>query len=321
MSHTITIQLNNKQMYINNCNNFIEQIKQMQNKINEFNNKINLDILLKECNQIIETINKKQSYSESEHMELLKSINTLEKNVANTFSFVKNSLKDKYFNELIKINEFNFFSNVQKYGILANEVVEYLQLNNIKINEENFKKYLSVVEQSKLSNEKINKFITESFDYIDNTNIDSNLKLLLKKEIKNIMDLNQLKDVNSIIQSKQREYNDVLFLAKDVISKLKLQNFKIDNKQKKIWEIIDNDIVLKLSLINDQNNVVQIIFNSNRQIKYKLGNYIGHACEKTTNKLLKDLETLGYTYSIINIKRDYEQVKTMKQDIQKERGK
>lgn len=123
MSHTITIQLNNKQMYINNCNNFIEQIKQMQNKINEFNNKINLDILLKECNQIIETINKKQSYSESEHMELLKNISTLEKNVANTFSFVKNSLKDKYFNELIKINEFNFFSNVQKYGILANEVV------------------------------------------------------------------------------------------------------------------------------------------------------------------------------------------------------
>lgn len=148
------------------------------------------------------------------------------------------------------------------------------------------------------------------------------LKLILKKDIKSIKDLNQLKDINAIIQSKEREYQDVMFLAKDVTSKLKDQGFQIDNKQKKIWQIDEqNNIVLKMSLINNQNNSVQIIFNSNLQIKYKLGNYVGHACEKTTDKLLKDLETSGYTYSVVNIKRDYEEPKTMQKSIEKERGK
>ena len=321
MSHTITIQLANKQIHINNCNNFIQQINEMIERAKKLDN-IDLTHLLNETNRLLNIINTKNEYTQQEHMQLLRDLSTLEKNVANTFSFVKNSLKEKFFDDILKANEFNLLSKIQQHGILTNEVIEYLNKNNIKVNDENFDKYLPIVEEQNLNEEKIKKYISESFKYIDDLKMSNELKLILKKDIKSIKDLNQLKDVNAIIQSKEREYQDVMFLAKDVTSKLKDQGFQIDNKQKKIWQIDDqNNIVLKMSLINNQNNSVQIIFNSNLQIKYKLGNYVGHACEKTTDKLLKDLETSGYKYSVLNIKRDYEEPKTMQKSIEKERGK
>ena len=321
MSHTITIQLANKQIHINNCNNFIQQINEMVERSKKLNN-IDLTHLLNETNRLLNIINTKDNYTQQEHMQLLRDLSTLEKNVANSFSFVKNSLKEKFFDDILKANEFNLLSKIQQHGILTNEVIEYLNKNNIKVNDENFGKYLPIVEGQSLNEDKIKKYISESFKYIDDLKMNDELKLILKKDIKSIKDLNQLKDINAIIQSKEREYQDVMFLAKDVTSKLKDQGFQIDNKQKKIWQIDEqNNIVLKMSLINNQNNSVQIIFNSNLQIKYKLGNYVGHACEKTTDKLLKDLETSGYTYSVVNIKRDYEEPKTMQKSIEKERGK
>ncbi|MDK2819758.1 MAG: hypothetical protein KFW07_02885, partial [Mycoplasmataceae bacterium] len=77
---------------------------------------------------------------------------------------------------------------------------------------------------------------------------------------------------------------------------------------------------LKLSFKNASNNNVLINFDSNGKIKYKLGNYIGHACEQTTDKLLTELTKMGYTYPKPLIRRDIDGNKPIAKTY-KERGK
>lgn len=56
-----------------------------------------------------------------------------------------------------------------------------------------------------------------------------------------------------------------------------------------------------------------MVINSNGQLKYKLGNYIGHACEKMTNRLIEDLRKVNIKVNIINITRDFEYNENSKQ--------
>lgn len=322
MSHTIYIQLNNKQIYVENCNDFLNKINQIEERIKNIDININLKDLIDQTNNLLSIIKNNNQLTQQQYLNFLKNLSTLEKEVTNNFMFVKNNLSDSFFENLLKNQEFNISDKIQQHGILANEVLQYLKENNLDIDEKNFNKYIEVVENRKLNQESLEKYIRESFEYIDSLKMNDELKYILKKDIRNINSLNQLKDVNAIIQTKEREYNNIMKLAKDTIFQLAKQGFQIDKNSKTIWQIDDqNNIVLKMGLINNQNNLVQIIFNSNLQIKYKLGNYIGHACEKTTEKLLKDLEQLGYTYSIIDIKRDYEDLKQMQASIDKERNK
>ena len=264
MSHTIYIQLNNKQLYIENCNDYLLKINKIKDRVEDLNLNINLNELIDKTNKLLSRINNQSGFSEIEYMNFLKDMSTLEKEVTNSFIFAKNHLKDSFLNNIIKNNEFNLIDKIQKHGILANEVISYLIQNNISVNNENFDKYVNEVENKKLNEAIIKKYIDESFDYIDSLKMNDELKFAIKKDIKNITQLNQLKDINAVIQTKETEYNNVLKLSKNVINKLSNQGFMIDKKSKMLWEIDDsNNIVLKMCLINDQNNLVQIIFNSN----------------------------------------------------------
>ena len=310
MSHSIIIQFDNKQMHIENCSSLIDQTKQMLSRTQDTKMINEVQILQDEANELIKQMQEKDKFLSTEHMTILRRISKLEKEVANTFAFMKNELANKFFSNLANANSFNLIEQIKRHGILANEVVKYLSDNQIAINNDNFNQYIQVVESQKLAEDTIKKYINQSYDYIDSTNLDSNLKFELKKQIKNTKDLNILKDMNAIIKSKEVEYQNVTRLAKDVINQLVKQNFMLDSAFKPQYNIDENqNIVLKLAMINSKKNSVKMIFDSTMHLKYKLGNYIGHACELTTKKLLDDLDSMNYKTNIVSIKRDYEEPK------------
>lgn len=73
----------------------------------------------------------------------------------------------------------------------------------------------------------------------------------------------------------------------------------------------EQDLVSQLKFTNKQNNTVKIFFYSNGKIKYKLGNYVGHACENTSEKLFEDLKKNQYIIRDKRIKRDIDDAKPL----------
>ena len=61
---------------------------------------------------------------------------------------------------------------------------------------------------------------------------------------------------------------------------------------------------IKYSMINPSRNSIDIIMNSDGKIKYKLGNYVGHMCNKTSEQLINILRKDGWSVAINSIKRD-----------------
>ena len=55
---------------------------------------------------------------------------------------------------------------------------------------------------------------------------------------------------------------------------------------------------------NNRGNKIEIIIDGNLQMKYQLGNYVGHACEKTSEKIFESLKKQGYSIVHRNISRN-----------------
>ena len=66
---------------------------------------------------------------------------------------------------------------------------------------------------------------------------------------------------------------------------------------------------------NPNNNTVAINFNSLGKLSYKLGNYVGHACEATSRSILQKLKQKGYEYSTPIITRNISNAKPLEKAI------
>ncbi len=315
MSHTITIQIQNKELHLSSCQN-------LRDKLNDIIK--NQDVSEEVKNQVKDTISNIQSLESiiknndrlvsNEYMDLMRNLSTAEKSTANMFLTAKNSVLNNLIASLPA--DVNIGQMIAKHGVLAIETIEYLKTNNIPITQDNFDKYMYEVEQTKLSNEKIDEYITNAFKMIDSAKIPDSIKLALKKETKKIDNLNSIKDIFAVVQSKENEVIRTIELSKKILEMFKKQDFSIVGNS--IWEYDEktSDIIHKFALKNKSNNTVQMIVDSTGHLRYKLGNYPGHACEATTDKILKDLEAAGYTCNVIAIKRDYEeQPKTMAKEL------
>lgn len=323
MSHQIRMVFIDKDLYTSTCNDLQNSLNDMSDKLKDIsNNNINIQNLQSELNKIKEFISTNNSINEIEFMDFQRQLSTLEKNVANTRLMTKDLLTQDLINYLQskEQQELNLYDEIKSHGVLAIEVFEHLYANGISKTKDNFQKYISIVEKEQLNREKISKYIQNSFDLIDESNLNTDLKFNLKKQIRNIKDIKELKDVNAIIQSKINESNRVKEFALKLTKLLGNQNFTIQ-KNSNSWSFDDNDnVVLKMSMKNKNNNIVQMIITSNNEIKYKLGNYVGHACEKTTEKLINDLKSKGVIISNIVVKRDFERPQSMKMEIKNEGG-
>ncbi len=317
MSHSITISISNKEIYLSSCQNLKEKLQSIIDSV-DVPKKVKEEVsdYISTVNNIENTINTRSSYESEEYVSLMKNMSSIEKTVANVFVTAKNSILNNLINSLPE--EFDICKKISKHGVLANETIEYMKSNGISINEENFDKYVLKVEELKLSEEKIKQYILNAFRMIDESKMPDSIKASLKKEIKAINSLDMIKDIYAIIQSKENEVLRTLELSKKVNSLLKKQGFEIVGQS--IWEYDEktSDVIHKFSLKNTNNNTVQMIADSSGHLRYKLGNYIGHACETTTERLLEDLRNTGCDCKIISIKRDYENTKTMAKELPKE---
>lgn len=304
MSHTIAIRFEDKELYLNRLNDIHNQL----NKINERMKTENLEkFTFQEFNEIKElqlTLINRIEFRTEELMDIQHRISTLESGMQN----IRALSKFKIDQDLIRTleDDFNLPELIKLNGILAIEAFEYLNNNNITKNIINFNDALEVIKNTKMDKLKIDEYIKNSFEIIDENELDDNLKYEMKKWVKNLDNVNDFKDANAIIQSKINEYGQVVQFTKKLVKILSNQNFKLI-KSNYQWSIDEyTNIVLKISMKNSSNNTIDMHIKSNNELSYKLGNYVGHACEKTTAKIIKDLEALGINHITTCIKRDYE---------------
>ena len=298
MGHTITISIENVKTYISNCDALIENIEETKAKLDSTKLNSSLNQYINRINQFKEEI--LNQVGKQQTTQILNHLSTIQKEVSN-FALLKNNL----ITDDIVSNSFDLAKIVSKYGYVALDAFELMQSQNLKITENNAVKIIEQMRLETVNEAKRAAFIKQAYQIIDQSDLPDIVKKILKQDIRNSKTYQELSDIQPLIISKKQEYQRLVQTRKDLNQKLKEMGFSVD---KSIAIKIETDsysnIVFKYSLKNTSNNSVSIILNSDGQIKYKLGNYIGHMCNKTTEKLIEKLKNDGYNIKITSIKRD-----------------
>ena len=318
MSHSIKITLSNIQPIITQCDNYIISLNKMLNSDwnfdisfkNDIQNKINNINKIKES-----TLKKMDSLIDVNEQTYFSSLSKEITNIKNTINFKKMIL------ETLNKNEINLDKNIAKYGTMAIDVINSLKAEGTQINDESFANKLQIIRTQEVDKESLKKYTNISNKIIDDSHIPEEIKYELKKMIRSYKTSQEVSDINPYLEYKKQEYDLVVFNAKNVSkSLLKLDFSKTGNTE---WKMNDDQVMsVTLSFVNKSNNTVKIKFDGDGNMNYKLGNYIGHACEKTTELLEKDLYSQGYVYLNKQIKRDIDDSKPLFKEMKiLERGK
>lgn len=298
MSHTITISVENVQSYVSNCDALIENIQETKAKLDSTKLNSTLDQYISRINQFKNEIMNQVGKTQTE--EILTRLSTIQKEVAN-FALLKNNL---IIDDIVS-SSFDLTKIVSKYGYVALDALELMESQHIEINENNVVKTIEQMQAETVNEAKRVAYIEQAYQVVDQSDLPDLVKKLLKQDIRDSKTYQELSDIQPLIISKKQEYQRLVQIRKDLNQKLKEMGFSID---KSIGLKIETDsysnIVFKYSLKNASNNSVSMILNSDGQIKYKLGNYVGHMCNKTTEKLIEKLRNDGYNIKVTSIKRD-----------------
>ena len=298
MSHTITISAENVQSYVSNCDALIENIQETKTKLDSTKLHSTLDQYISRINQFKnEIINQ---VGKEETQQILTRLSTIQKEVAN-FALLKNNL---IIDDIVS-SSFDLTKIVSKYGYVALDALELMESQHIEINENNVVKTIQQMQAETVNEAKRVAYIEQAYQVVDQSDLPDIVKKLLKQDIRDSKTYQELSDIGPLIISKKQEYQRLVQTRKDLNQKLKEMGFTIDKSVAiKIETDSYSNIVFKYSLKNASNNSVSMILNSDGQIKYKLGNYVGHMCNKTTEKLIEKLRNDGYNIKVTSIKRD-----------------
>lgn len=304
MSHSVQITVSGNNQIITFCNNTISQIRKYQKNTilgEDFKKFLEKKIAYLEGQKNL--ILKRKFLNNDDMFASLKQLDTLAKESVN-ISWNKNI--NHFIEKIEKENQLKITEYIGKYGTLATEAIAVLNDKQEAITEKNLVKIIDEIRDQKINEEKLKKFINDAFNFIDDLGFENDdLKYSLKKIVKSALTIQEFSDIIPFINSKKIELENIDLFAKDILKSLnKTEGFRIISKPKiKISK--DYNIIIKtFRLRNNQGNIVDIKIDGNMKIIYKLGNYIGHACELTTNKLLKDLEMNGYIITDKKIYRD-----------------
>ena len=298
MSHTITISAENVKSYVSNCDALIENIEETKAKLDSTKLNSTLDQYIGQINQFKNEI--MNQVGKEETQQILTRLSTIQKEVAN-FALLKNNL---IIDDIVS-SSFDLAKIVSSYGYVALDALELMESQHIEINENNVVKTIKQMQAETVNEAKRIAYIEQAYQVVDQSDLPDLVKKLLKQDIRDSKTYQELSDIQPLIISKKQEYQRLVQTRKDLNQKLKEMGFSID---KSIGLKIETDsysnIVFKYSLKNASNNSVSMILNSDGQIKYKLGNYVGHMCNKTTEKLIEKLRNDGYNIKVTSIKRD-----------------
>ena len=298
MSHTITISAENVKSYVSNCDALIENIEETKAKLDSTKLNSTLNEYIGKINQFKNEI--MNQVGKEETQQILTRLSTIQKEVAN-FALLKNNL---IIDDIVS-SSFDLAKIVSSYGYVALDALELMESQHIEINENNVVKTIEQMQAETVNEAKRIAYIEQAYQVVDQSDLPDLVKKLLKQDIRDSKTYQELSDIQPLIISKKQEYQRLVQIRKDLNQKLKEMGFSID---KSIGLKIETDsysnIVFKYSLKNASNNSVSMILNSDGQIKYKLGNYVGHMCNKTTEKLIEKLRNDGYNIKVTSIKRD-----------------
>ena len=240
---------------------------------------------------------------------------TIMKDVANMQQFANASIAGFYQTYLQNATE-NINKIIAQYGILATTALEQLNAQHQIISEENLLNTIDQIRNAQINEEQLKVYRQEFKKAIDNCSFPNDIKLDLLNQVNRYTTAQEVSDIPGFIASKNAEFNRMIRLIKDVSTILKEVGFKFTGHAiKYLYNQEEGIFNTTLLFKNANNNSVAINFNSLGKINYKLGNYVGHACEATTRSILAKLKQKGYEYSTPIITRNVSNAKPLEKAI------
>ena len=248
---------------------------------------------------------------------------TIMKDVANMQQFTNASIAGFYQTYLQDATE-NINKIIAQYGSLATLAIEKINDEHQFLDEQTLLNTIDQIRNAQVNEKQLQFYRAEFKKAIDQCAFPNDIKLNLLNLVSHYTTAQELSDIPGFIATKNAEFNRMSRLIKDLSNILKEVGFKFTNH---VIQYIYNEEerVFSTTLLfkNSNNNTVAINFNSLGKLNYKLGNYIGHACEDTSRSILEKLKQKGYECSTPIITRDISNAKPLQKSLNtfKERNK
>lgn len=316
MSHTVTIFLGNVKKEIKvSCNENIESLKKAisQDYDEKFKNQLikkmnELENIKKKLLEIPDNIVENDSIlSKENNLNIKMEIDHLTKTVSNISSSLSNA--EYFFKKYgTKINIVDVVSKYGSIGIQAMNIIEEKKLETTK------ETLLNIIDEirNNITSENIKKEYVENINkFIDSQNFENDgIRYELKSIVREYDTPQEMNDAYAYVKAKKVEIENIFDLKNSIFNEIKKLNFIVDENYKA--NIDDRGLMcLTYKMRNQFGNTIEIMFRGDGSFSYKLGNYVGHACEKTTDKLLNYLESSGFKIAHKTITRNIDNAKPL----------
>lgn len=306
MSHSVTIYIGDlKQEILISCDENINSLKKSldQNYDDSFKKE-----LLQKANELLIIRDKMLALPDySNDLKIEKEMDHLTKLTSNIISSISNA---EYFYKKYG-EEISIVDIISEYGVLGVQSIRFLEEKSLRITKENLLNAMNEIRNINVNKENKKEFIENINKFIDSQNFESDeIRYQLKTIVREFNTPQEMVDAYAYIKAKKIEIENIFNLKNNVFNELKKLNFIIDDKYKVNIDTMGL-MCLTYKMRNAFNNTIEIIFRGDGSFSYKLGNYIGHACEKTTDKLLNYLEAAGFKIKHKTITRNIDNSKPL----------
>jgi len=313
MSHSVTITVENTKESINTCDKNIDKI----------------NIILKSGEWTTKT---KEKWQEKivELNEIKKEIQNLEGTYLDDNILKLSSLSKSIVNEMSNIDFLkelgNFYKEkeseihdcIQSLGIIGIETLHKIREEQGNITKENIQKVADELRLAKIDEKKLNEYKKITRNLIIKSIFNDDIKFEFMNLLNKYNTLQELNDFNAVIEEKKEEEKRIQSIKMVIEKSLKSEKF-ICLKNSKFTISENHTIKAVFKWKNSEDKIMDVIIYGDGRISYKLGNYVGHACEKTSNNLFKTLESHGYVIKHRDIRRDVDNSRILRASEMKER--
>ncbi|MBN3534675.1 hypothetical protein [Mycoplasma procyoni] len=299
MSAQIRVSINDDSIIT--CDNLLQELAQSINGTSDLELIDEFRFVKKEIETTRDKLLNSRFFTTEQKTEALRNLVTQSRNLSNLIYMSKSARG---------VSNFNIYSYISKYGSLVIEAQK--ELENTNFSEEELIEKIDQIRQNKLKTEDKKQFLEFAKTQISTLNLsDKQIEFEFFDVANKIQNLQEQSDFPGFIKGVKNSLDRIDNLAKDIIDSLnKSEGFSLAKEPtiKKHEDEISGmfDLSKIYVLKNQKGNEIKIQIDSNLDIKYKLGNYIGHACIETSDRLLSDLKNKGYFIdpNSIRIKRD-----------------
>ena len=240
---------------------------------------------------------------------------TIMKDVANMQQFANASIAG-FYQTYLQIATENINKIIAQYGVLATSALQKLNDEHQIVDEQNLLDTIDQIRNEQVNEAHLKVYRDEFKKAINQCSFPNDIKLELLNLVNHYTTAQEVSDIPGFIATKNAEFNRMVRLIKDMVSILKEVGFKFaGNTIKYLYNEEEGIFSTTLLFKNANNNSVAINFNSLGKINYKLGNYVGHACEATSRSILEKLKQKGYEYSAPIITRNISNAKPLEKAI------